>query len=337
MFGWIEISLLFIGACLLIGGVTPRFRRYRSLLWAGGALILITALYPRQSNALGQYLFGQSAGAPRLPLELFGIAWWLLGAWLLNSLLDQILHRTIFRNANEPHARRLFADLASAFIYIVAFVGIMDTVFKQPLSGVLATSGVLAIVLGLALQNTLADVFSGLAINIERPFGAGDWITMAGTVEGQIIEINWRATRIKTASNDVIVIPNSVVAKAIVTNHRRLNDPYVCTIQIKISPVIPPARVLDVLQAAAASSPGISSGSKPQAYACSFSDALVTYGLSFAIDDFIQTAGVQSDVVSRVVEALRGQNIPIGAPVMDVRLIQRDIAAANDAAGDHMV
>lgn len=54
----------------------------------------------------------------------------------------------------------------------MAFLGIMNTVFEQPLSGVLATSGVLAIVLGLALQNTLADVFSGLAINIERPCGA---------------------------------------------------------------------------------------------------------------------------------------------------------------------
>lgn len=239
------------------------------------------------------------------------------------SLLDQILHRTIFPNDNEPHARRLFADLASALIYVVAFVGIMNTVFEQPLSGVLATSGVLAIVLGLALQNTLADVFSGLAINIERPFGAGDWITMADTVEGQIIEINWRATRIKTASSDVIVIPNSVLAKDVVTNHRRLNDPYVCTIHLKISHLISPTRVLDLLQGAAAGSPGITSGSKPQAYACGFSEALVTYGLSFAIDDFIKTADVQSQVVGRVVEAFRGQNIPIGVPAMDVRLIQQ--------------
>lgn len=336
MFGWMEIGLLLVAACLLIGGVTPAYRRYRSLLWAGGALILITALYPRHSNALGQYLFGRSSGAPRLPLELFGIAWWLLGAWLLKSLLEQILHRTIFRNDNVPHARRLFADLASAFIYIVAFVGIMDTVFKQSLSGVLATSGVLAIVLGLALQNTLADVFSGLAINIERPFGAGDWITMAGNVEGQIIEINWRATRMRTAANDVIVIPNSVLAKAIVTNHRRLNDPYVCTIQLKISTAIPPARVIDILQAAAAGSPGITAGSKPQAYACGFSGALVIYGLSFAIDDFLRTAGVQSDVVSRVVDAVQRQNIPIDAPALDVRLIQRGTAAARDATGDRV-
>ena len=61
MFGWIEISLLFIGACLLIGGVTPRFRRYRSLLWAGGALILITALYPRNKAMRSDSIFSGKA------------------------------------------------------------------------------------------------------------------------------------------------------------------------------------------------------------------------------------------------------------------------------------
>jgi small-conductance mechanosensitive channel len=109
----------------------------------------------------------------------------------------------------------------SGLAYVIAFVGIMDTVLKQPISTVLATSGVLAIVLGLALQNTLADVFAGLAINVERPFGAGDWITVNTLAEGQVIEINWRATRIKTTANDIIVMPNSVIAKAVLTNHRR--------------------------------------------------------------------------------------------------------------------
>ena len=167
-----------------------------------------------------------------------------------------ILRRTIFPNDYQPHARRLFADLASGMLYIVAFVGIMDTVFKQPISAYLATSGVLAIVLGLALQNTLSDVFSGLAINIERPFGAGDWITMNDTVEGQIIEIDWRATRIRTFANEMVVIPNSVIAKAIVTNHRKLNEPYISSLSLKIDSAVSPARVIKALESAADASRG---------------------------------------------------------------------------------
>ena len=73
--------------------------------------------------------------------------------------------------------------------------------------------------LGLALQNTLGDLFSGIALNIEGPFRAGDWITVDGADEGQVIEINWRATRIRDRSGDITVIPNSNIAKSRVTNH----------------------------------------------------------------------------------------------------------------------
>jgi small-conductance mechanosensitive channel len=328
MLGWIEISLLLAAAALVICGMTPQLRSYRSLLWGSSILMLITALFPRRGNLLGQYLFAENSGAPRLPSELFGIAWWILGAWLVKGLLDLTLRRTIFRDDNQPHARRLFADLASALIYVIAFVGIMDTVFKQPISAVLATSGVLAIVLGLALQNTLSDVFAGLAINIERPFAAGDWITVTDHAEGQVIEINWRATRIKTGSNDMIVIPNSVVAKAIVTNHCRLNDPHLCTIRVKIDHTVSPARVIDALEAAARASSGTSPGTTPTAYACEFSDALVAYELAFAVDDFTLMAAVQSEVIRRVTDAFQSMGIQIGTPAMDVRIIQHGDAAA---------
>jgi small-conductance mechanosensitive channel len=326
--GWVEIGLLAAATVLLICGVLSSLRSYRALFWGGSALMLITAAFPRQGNPLGQYLFVGAAGATRVPIELFGIAWWILGAWLVKSLLDLLLRRTIFPDDNEPHARRLFADLASGLIYVLAFVGIMDTVLKQPISAVLATSGVLAIVLGLALQNTLADVFSGLAMNIERPFVAGDWITVTGGAEGEVIEINWRATRIRTATNDITVIPNSIVAKAVVTNHRRLNEPHIFTIGVKVDHKVPPARVLDALHAAASSSPGIASGTAPTAYACGFDDSLLTYELALPIDDFTLIGRVQSDVVAHVADTFGCMGIEIGTPAMAVRIMQPGDAAA---------
>ena len=78
-----------------------------------GVLMLITALFPRTGNPLGQFLFGTTGDGPRLPRELFGIVWWILGAWLFKSLLDLVLLRTFFPDNDQPHARRLFADLAS--------------------------------------------------------------------------------------------------------------------------------------------------------------------------------------------------------------------------------
>ena len=331
MLDWPEICLLSAATTVLICGFVSRLRSYRSLLLGSSVLILITALFPRHGNALGQYLFVRPSGELRLPIQLFGVAWWILGAWVLNSILDLILRRTIFPEDNQPHARRLFADLTSALVYVVALVGITDTVLKQPLSGLLATSGVLAIVIGLALQNTLADVFSGLAINIERSFAAGDWITVTDHVEGQVIEVNWRVTRIKTAANDMIIIPNSVIAKAVVTNHRRRSDPLLCTLGVKIDHVVSPTRVIEALLAATRGSSKIAPGTTPAAYACRFADALISYELVFAVDDFTLSQGTRSDVIGRVTEVFRDQGIQIGPQAVNVRLLgnapQRVVAA----------
>jgi small-conductance mechanosensitive channel len=336
--GWVEIDLLAFATGFFICGWVPHLRSWRSLFWGACALAVITAVFPRRDNPLGQYLFVGSHGAPWIPLQLFGIAWWMLGAWLTKSLLALVLRRTIFPDDNEPHARRLFADLVSALIYVVAFVGIMDRVFKQPLSGVLATSGVLAIVLGLALQNTLADVFSGLAINIDRAFAAGDWVAVPDGIEGQIIEVNWRTTRIRTCTNAMIVIPNSVIAKAVVTNHSRLNAPYTCKLRIGVDHAIPPQRIIEALQRAASLTPGAASGAAPTAYACRFADTLIEYELSFACEAYPLVSITQSEVIQHIAEAFQHLGVRIGPQAVRIEISHDELAGAGpQAAAREMV
>jgi small-conductance mechanosensitive channel len=322
MLGGLEMGLLAGSMTLLSCSFIPRLRVYRPILWGSSALLLITTFFPRAGNLIGQRLFQGGAGSGRLPIELFGVAWWILGAWLLSSLLDLVLRRTIFPHDNQPHARRLFADLAAGMIYVVALVGIMDTVFKQPISTVLATSGVLAIVLGLALQNTLADVFAGLALNIERSFQVGNWLTLSDAVEGQLIEINWRAMRIKTASNDMIVIPNSVVSKSIVRNHRRLNLPHVFIVSLTVDHQWPPSDVIPILEAAARGAVGLAPDSVPVVFARTFTDSLISYDINCDIEEFPRIPAVQSLVISKVTRALHLKGIQIGSTGAVVRLVR---------------
>ncbi len=329
MSNWTDGALALAAVVCLTMGAMPGHRAYRSLYWVGGTLLAITAVYPRPSNLLGLQLFSSKTGESWLPTEFFGVIWWILGAWLLTKILDLILLRTLFPEDNQPHARRLFADLASALIYIVAFVGITDTVLKQPLSAVLATSGVLAIVLGLALQNTLADVFSGLAINIERPFAAGDWISVKDTLEGLVIEVNWRATRIRTASNDLTIVPNGVIARSVVTNRRRRIDPHLGTIELAIDHSVPPARVIGLLQGAAGESPCLVRGIAPTAFATRFSGRLIEYELNFAIPDYALIESARSDLITRVVNALGAEAIEIGVSAMDIRIARSPMPAVS--------
>ena len=89
----------------------------------------------------------------------------------------------------------------------------MGFVFALPLQGIVATSSVIAIVLGLALQNTLGDVFFGLSLSVEKPYDVGDSVLLEGGVEGKVIQINWRSTHLRNNENDVVIIPHSSMAK----------------------------------------------------------------------------------------------------------------------------
>jgi len=211
---------------------------------------------------------------------------------------------------------------------VLAFVGIVGTVFKEPVSTLLATSGVLAVVLGLALQNTLGDLFSGLAINIERPYGAGDWITLPGDICGQVMQVNWRATRLRTWTHDLVTIPNSVMSKAIITNHTRPAGPHSCALRLKIDFSIPPERVLAALKLAATPAPNPSHGPAPRAFARAFSDCLVEYELIFGIDNFATSLGATSAMLAHIATVFRDQNIPIGGLATDIRLFNQPEAAA---------
>ena len=121
------------------------------------------------------------------------IAWWFWAAWFLVALIRSVI---VFEH--RPHEGKLVQDLLSALIYLAAAFAVIAYVFDLPIQGLLATSGIIAIVLGLALQSTLNDVFSGLVLSLSRPYRPGDWINIEGGTEGQVIEMNWRATHVLT-------------------------------------------------------------------------------------------------------------------------------------------
>ena len=122
-------------------------------------------------------------------------------------------------SASRPPPRRAAVlDLLASLLYLVVLLTIVSTVFGLPIGGLVATSGVIAIVLGLALQNTLADVFAGIAVGIERPYAIGDQIWLDGPIEGEVTQINWRSVQIRTFGNDIATVPNSLVAKSRIIN-----------------------------------------------------------------------------------------------------------------------
>jgi small-conductance mechanosensitive channel len=199
-------------------------------------------------------------GMPNLWLRLLAAIWWLVAARILASLLGAVLgHDERSREA------RLVSDLLGAGVYLLAGLCIVDFVLALPVKGLLATSGVVAVVIGLALQNTLADVFSGIAVGIEAPFSVGDRISLGDNIEGIVVQINWRSTRVRTDGEDVAIIPNSRVARLDIVNRSVPTRQRAARIEVQCPASSAPEEVIDLLMQATLLSPGLLAVPAPSA------------------------------------------------------------------------
>jgi small-conductance mechanosensitive channel/CRP-like cAMP-binding protein len=177
----------------------------------------------------------------QLGATALGILWWLYAARVLTEVIGLVLMRRI------GHSGRLLQDVIGALVFLAAVVAAAGYVLELPVKGLLATSGVVAIVVGLALQSTLSDVFSGIVLNTTKPYQVDDWVSIDG-VEGKVLDIDWRATHLLTSAGSTAVVPNSVAAKAKIVNLSRPTNLHGVSISIQVPNHIRPRRVLDALE-----------------------------------------------------------------------------------------
>ena len=184
--------------------------------------------------------------------------WWLVGARVIVGLL----RLPIFSERGASEAK-FGSDLVAGLVYIAVGLAIVNFVFNLPVRALLATSGVIAIVLALALQNTLADVFAGIAVGIEHPFSIGDRISIESTIEGVVVQVNWRTIRVRTDGNDIAIVPNSLIAKSRVINRSRPSSRRDDSVQVSCESAARPDIVAELLKQAAMLCPQILADPSP--------------------------------------------------------------------------
>jgi small-conductance mechanosensitive channel/CRP-like cAMP-binding protein len=171
------------------------------------------------------------------------LLWWVHLAWAIIGFV-----RIYLVVEGHPKEARLLQDLVVGVVYLGMALSVLAFVFGAPIGTLIATSGVIAIILGLALQNTLSDVFSGIALSLGRPYVLGDWILLSDGTEGRVVESTWRSTHLLTLSNNVVVLPNSTLAKLGLTNISRPDETHGQTLIVRIAPTRMPSIILDVMQ-----------------------------------------------------------------------------------------
>ena len=163
-----------------------------------------------------------------IPLrQASAVAFWCLAALIANRLLHILVWQGWFRLRSGVPVPKLLPDLAGVLIWLAAFFAMLALAFGIDVSGLVTTSGVAIAIIGFALRNMIADVFTGIALGIEQPLRIGDWIELEDGTVGRVAEINWRATRLVTKAELTKVVPNSYLATHPFTNYHA-PDEYFC-------------------------------------------------------------------------------------------------------------
>ena len=171
------------------------------------------------------------------------LLWWLHLAWALIGFV-----RIYLVVERKPREARLLQDLVVGLVYAGMLLSVLAFVFAVPVGTLIATSGVFAIILGLALQNTLSDLFSGIALNLGRPYVLGDWIVLSDGTEGRVVETNWRSTHLLTSDHNIAALPNSFLAKLGLTNVSSPDESHGLSLTVRLAPTKMPAIVADVMR-----------------------------------------------------------------------------------------
>ncbi len=155
----------------------------------------------------------------------------------------------------------IFIDVGRFLIIIVSIALLFSWVWDADVGGLFTALGIGSIVIGLALQNAVGSVLSGLLLLFEQPFELGDWLEVGG-VRGSVVEVNWRSVHIRTVSG-IVVVPNSELAGASFRNFTAKRAPYTACAMVQFATEDPPEIVIRVMTQTAADQPQLVLGATP--------------------------------------------------------------------------
>jgi small-conductance mechanosensitive channel/CRP-like cAMP-binding protein len=245
---------------------------------------------------------------------------WLAMAWLLVQLLVRGFIDGVLTSLLRRRVPGLVRDLLRVLLYGGALVGVLAVVLDLPVGGVLATTGVVGVVLGFALRDMIADFFSGIAINLEEPYLIGETISLESGFIGRVTEISWRTTRLVSADEVVSVVPNGRIGQMEVRNHSRPAAPWRAQLEIVLGHEVPVGRALRILEAAVR---GVDEGVnrlRGQAHVLKVDELGVHFVLFYWVDSIEAWSPLRTSILQAALDSLYHAGLQPVRPRSEVSL-----------------
>ena len=226
----------------------------------------------------------------------------------------------VFAAAERGTARsrvpKLFLDLIRAFLVLLGAAGIASVVWGADLGGVLTALGVGSIVIGLALQDTLGNLMSGIAILFERPFAVGGWLRVGDDgPEGRVLEMNWRSVRLQTRDGDLLVVPNLSLAGQTLRSFDRPRRLHMEHLPLGFSYSDSPGDVKAAMLRVAAATPEVLADPPPTVFTVGFGDSSVNYDFRVWLAGYDNAPAVRDGLMTGVWYEARRSGLTIPFPI----------------------
>ncbi|MFL5274079.1 MAG: mechanosensitive ion channel family protein, partial [Anaeromyxobacteraceae bacterium] len=204
----------------------------------------------------------------------------------------------VHRRRTGIETPKILRDLIDGVLFLLTVIVILQATLDVNLSALLASSAVLSLVLGLALQETLGNLFAGLSLQAERPFAEGDWVKI-GPHQGKVLDVGWRATRLLGGAGESLTIPNNAVAKEAVYNLTR-RGAALRKVTLAAAYDVPPNAFKAAALQVVGSHPQILKDPAPVVRAADLGPVAIAYDVVFWVSRFEQGADIEDDVRSQL-------------------------------------
>jgi small-conductance mechanosensitive channel/CRP-like cAMP-binding protein len=255
-------------------------------------------------------VYGDVRGTISNALHFLG---WITLIIFVVRVVDAFVFDVVISRRRNVVAPQLLRQIVAIAIYLILGARALKLIFDYDVKTFLTGGAVLAAVIGLALQDTLGNLFSGIALHLEGGFDVGD-VLHSGEFVGVVESVSWRATRVRGFNNQTIVLPNSVIARERleIFPHGNLNAR---VLQLGIDYNVAPATVIDIVSQAAAHVDGVARELPCFTRVGAFADSSVIYEVKYHTRDYAKRDRIDADIRKAVWYALHRNKISFATPV----------------------
>ena len=250
-----------------------------------------------------------------------GAAAILLSTALVVALINRYVWDLYFEKRRQTTIPHFLREIVGGIIFLIVLLLVLSYGYhaEAQLKGLLAGSGVVAIIVGFAGQNLFAGIIGGISIQINRPYKVGDWLKVGDTY-GEVREINWRSTRLCTNDDIYLDIPNNEMVSHQIVNLSYPKRTHFMRLQMNAEYGVPPNRVKDALMRATIQVPGVEKDPPPRVYVSEYGESAIVYQIKFAMTTHAGYYEVRDAIYTNAWYEFRRRKITIPYPIRTLNL-----------------